>query len=140
MNRLKKTKTKRKRSQRLIVKERVQKLANRYARLRDTKELGGAFCISCLTWCEFDELDGGHFIPTTSEAIRFDERNINAQCVKCNRFLGGNPRHYLKGMIRKYGQAVVDELEAQEHKSYKWTLEELLTVELYYKEQIAKLL
>lgn len=118
----------------------MQKLANRYARLRDTKELGGAFCISCLTWCEFDELDGGHFIPTTSEAIRFDERNINAQCVKCNRFMGGNVRHYLKGMIRKYGQVVVDELESKERETKKWSEAELREIEIYYKEKIAKLL
>jgi len=133
-------KTKKRRSKRLIVKDRVQKIANRYARLRDTKELGGAFCISCLQWCEFDELDGGHFIPTTSSAIRFDERNINAQCIKCNRFMGGNVRHYLKGMIRKYGQKVVDELEAREHETYKWSESELLEIEIYYKEKIAKLL
>lgn len=128
-----------KRSQRLVVKERVQKLANRHARLRDTKEEGGAYCISCLEWKEFDELDGGHFIPTTSQAIRFDERNINAQCIKCNRFMGGNSRHYLRGMVRKYGQDVVDELESQEHLSKKWTLVELLELEIYYKQKIAAL-
>jgi len=130
-------KTKKKRSPRLLVKERVQKLANKYARLRDCGDEGGTFCISCRQWKEYEELDGGHFIPTTSQAIRFDERNINAQCIKCNRFLHGNPRHYAKGMVAKYGQAVVEELEAQEHRSKKWTLAELLELEIYYKEKIA---
>lgn len=131
---------KKKKSQRLVVKERVQKLANRHARLRDTHEDGGANCISCLEWKDYSELDGGHFIPTTSEAIRFDERNINAQCIKCNRFMGGNSRHYLRAMVRKYGQDVVDELESLEKTSRKWTLEELLGLEIYYKKKIAALL
>lgn len=136
-----KTKTKRKKSPRLKAIDRVQTLANRYARLRDVKEEDGmAYCISCMDYLPYSELDGGHFIPKTSSDIRFDERNINAQCIKCNRFMGGNVRHYLKGMLRKYGQEVVDELESREHLSKKWTLAELLDLEIYYKEKIAALL
>lgn len=132
-------KTKRKRNPRTIAKERVQKLANRYARLRDCNGEGGAMCISCYGWFDFDELDGGHFIPATSQVVRYDERNINAQCRKCNRFLHSNARNYYKGMIRKYGIAVTEELEAQEHRTKKWTLEELAVIEVYYKEKIASL-
>ena len=115
----------------------LEQLSNTYARIRDCGGRDGyANCISCGVLFPFDKLDGGHFIPKTSSAIRFDERNINAQCVKCNRYLSGNSRHYLKGMINKYGQEVVDELEGMEFVSKKWTIEELYRRIEYYKEQV----
>jgi hypothetical protein len=120
------------------LKKDLQKLVNRYARLRDCKD-GGANCISCGEYKSFEDLDGGHFIATTSSAVRFDERNINAQCIKCNRFLGGNARHYLKGMIKKYGQEVVDELESQEFTIRKWRADELIDLIQDYKLKLKEL-
>lgn len=120
------------------LKKRAQALANRYARLRDCPN-GTAACISCGEYKSFAEGDGGHFIPTTSGAVRFDERNINFQCVKCNRFLHGDQGRYLVGMEHKYGRAVVDELLAQVGalKAWKtWELEEIID---YYKKKIASI-
>lgn len=119
-------------------KEKIQRLANKYCRLRDTQGIG-ANCISCGSWKEHDQMDGGHFIPTTSGALRFDERNINAQCTKCNRFLHGNARGYYKGMIVKYGLDVVEELESREGGTYKWTIAELEEREAYYKAKLKEL-
>lgn len=118
------------------LKNAVQARANLYARLRDCFGALGTNCISCGVWKDFSELDGGHFIPTTSSDIRFDERNINAQCTRCNRFLHGNPRHYYKGMLRKFGKDVVDDLESREFQSKKWTREELLAIRTYYNDKI----
>lgn len=107
----------------LMVK--AQGLCNKAARKRDVNGSTGTNCISCKIWYPYERLDGGHFIPSTASTVRFDMRNINAQCWKCNRYLSGNSRHYLKGMIAKYGQEVVDELESQEFTTRKWTVEEL---------------
>ena len=110
-----------------------QRTINRYIRLRDCKGNGGTNCISCNVWYEFSKLDAGHFIPITSSAVRFDEKNINAQCIKCNRYLHGNIRHYQKAMIVKYGKDVIQELESKEFVPYKWTVEELEQLhEKYY--------
>lgn len=118
---------------------RVQRRANLYARLRDTRETGGAACISCGVYKLFDELDGGHFIATTSAAVRFDERNINAQCLRCNRFLHSNARGYYKGMLAKYGPDITADLEAQEFVTKKWSEQELLELDQYYKERLEEL-
>lgn len=114
----------------------VQKVANKYARLRDCFGTGGASCISCGVWKSFEELDGGHFIPATASSVRFDERNINAQCHRCNRFLHGFGRGYYRGMLQKYGQAVIDDLEAHESDTKKWTQGELDALKAYFKEKI----
>lgn len=99
----------------------------------------GTGCISCGKWFPYEELDGGHFIPTTSSDIRFDERNINAQCHRCNRFLHGNPRHYYKGMLRKFGQDVVNDIESREFLTKKWSRDELVALKLYYGEKIKQI-
>lgn len=121
------------------MKTATQAACNKYARLRDCFGDTGTGCISCGQWTPYEKLDGGHFIPTTSSDIRFDERNVNAQCQRCNRFLHGNPRHYYKGMLRKFGQDVVDDLESREFVSKKWTREELLAIRKYYNDKIKRI-
>lgn len=113
----------------------VQALANKYARLRDCFGSTGTHCISCGQWKSFEDLDGGHYIPTTSSATRFDERNINAQCHRCNRFLHGNLRGYFRGMEKKYGRKFLDDLESREG-TYKWKRDELNELKEYYKDKI----
>ena len=125
-----------KKNPRRVLIERVQRRANLYARLRDTRKEGGAGCISCGVYKPLADLDGGHFIATTSAAVRFDERNINAQCLRCNRFLHSNARGYYKGMLAKYGPDVTAELESQEFLTKKWQETELLALDEYYKEKI----
>lgn len=116
----------------------VQTLANKYARLRDTFGTGGAACISCGVWKSFEELDGGHFIPTTVSSTRFDERNINAQCHRCNRFLHGNQRGYFRGLEKKLGRSELDDLEAGAA-GHKWTQDELKALKEYYAEKIKRI-
>lgn len=119
------------------LKHKAQILCNKVARLRDCGGPdGSAQCISCGIEYPFSMMDGGHFIPVTSGATRYDDRNINAQCRKCNRYLRGNVRHYYKSMLLKYGETAVDELEALEFVIKKWTVDELETIINDCKEQI----
>jgi hypothetical protein len=80
----------------------------------------------------FEELDGGHYIPTTVSSTRFDERNINAQCHRCNRFLHANLRGYFRGLEAKLGRSGLDDLEALAAPT-KWTRQELNAIRDYYK-------
>lgn len=64
-------------------------------------------------------MHAGHFYASTFTAVRWDERNVNGQCVACNVFLHGNLLNYRNGMIAKYGQKVVDDLEAIHNKPIK---------------------
>lgn len=117
------------------LKKKAQKLANEYARRRDCMN-GGANCISCGLWFDYEDLDGGHFMPTTVPGVRFDERNINAQCRKCNRFGHGEQAKYFVGMEKKYGREVIDYLMNPIHKRYIWDRYELEDIIEYYKKKI----
>lgn len=128
---------KKKKSEKTLLMEKVQKLANRYARERDCFNAGGTGCISCGRWFSFSDLDGGHYLPATSQhsSTRFDERNINAQCHRCNRFLHANLRGYFRGLEKKLGRDGLDDLEASSG-PYTWSMEELEQLAKEYKEKL----
>jgi len=55
----------------------------------------------------------GHFITKGhggSSGVYYDERNIHAQCHKCNVWDEGNSIEYYKFMKEKYGEEVIKEL------------------------------
>lgn len=118
----------------------VQKDVNRYIRERDCFGSDGANCISCTIWKPFEELDAGHYIQATSmhALLRFDERNIHAQCHRCNRYLNANLIGYFRGLEKKLGREALDELEKDDG-SKTYTKEECNEIKKYYKQKLADL-
>jgi hypothetical protein len=80
---------------------------NRYIRLRDKDRK----CISCgIRPVEH----AGHYYSTSQcphPSMRFHEKNVNGQCCHCNTFNEGNRQGYRTGLIRKYGEQALTELE-----------------------------
>ena len=105
--------------------EKTQKIFNAFIRARD-KELG---CISCGAEVE----QAGHYHSQGHHsALRYDPINTNGQCRRCNMFLSGNLIKYRQGLVRKYGEQVVLDLEekANTNRLKKWSraeLEEIIT-------------
>lgn len=98
------------------LKKELQVIFNRFIRLRDT--INGTYfvCISCDEQKNLDQMNAGHYFAAGhNEAIRYDEKNCNGQCIRCNNFLHGNLIGYTKGMLKKYGQATIDDLEIRRH-------------------------
>jgi 5-methylcytosine-specific restriction endonuclease McrA len=125
------------------LKKDLDKVFNAYIRRRDTIYSEGRsffICISCTEPKTTDQMHAGHFHSAGhNEAVRWDERNVNGQCIKCNTYLHGNFGGYLKGMVKKWGQNVVDSLELKRHnksKMFKFELELLIKE---YKTKLDKL-
>lgn len=108
--------------------KKAQTTFNQFVRNRD-RHLG---CISCNNGVEHA---GHYFSQGHYSALRFDELNVNGQCVKCNMFLSGNLIWYRKGLVDRYGSSVVEELErrANDVRTYKWSRNELDTIIKKYK-------
>lgn len=104
----------------------AQRVANRYARVRDIAS--GYGCISCgepYRGGYGGAFDGGHFRSTGSAPhLRLDLRNINLQCVKCNRYLASNAVEYRKNLIARIGVDSVERLE-RDQASRLWSVEYL---------------
>ena len=102
----------------------AQAAVNRYVRLRDA----GRPCISCGGSPEQKRggtMDAGHYRSTGSAPhLRFYTLNIAAQCVPCNRHLGGNAVEFRRGLVKRLGLPKVEAIEAM-HWSPKWSIDYL---------------
>ena len=127
------------------LKKKLWKLFSLYIRQRDADYRGIATCVSCGKQKHWKEGDAGHFIDGRHNSILFDPRNVNFQCKGCN---GGLMRgrekpkdvkkNYERFMIRKYGQAVVDELKALDKQEKRFTPKELEDLIKHYREELKK--
>lgn len=117
------------------LKDSLQRLVNKYIRLRDKDEP----CISCGKWS--NKFDAGHYINQGSTgALRYNEDNIHKQCsLNCNKYLSGNKIKYRIALVKKIGSPRVELLESQIHDVKKWTREELEELKTYYKEQLSNI-
>lgn len=102
----------------------AQVVFNAFIRQRD-KDKG---CISCGGSVDHA---GHYFSAGHYSAYRFNEMNTNGQCLRCNNFLSGNLINYRKGLISRYGESAVKQLEdmAELRKATKWdrfTLEQII--------------
>lgn len=88
---------------------------SRYVRNRDVTEFGT--CISCGKPIEVDTCQAGHFLPASScgRDLLFDERNVNAECARCNGFDEGHLFGYERNLAARYGQEAVDDLKRRYH-------------------------
>lgn len=127
-----------------VLKEKVKTLSQyeaeakksfqKYIRLRDESQN----CISC-NESNKDLWDGGHFKKAEIySGVIFNENNCHKQCRKCNRYLNGNELMYRQGLVNRYGEDYVKNIEelANETRQYKWTKEQLIAKKLQYEIKI----
>lgn len=110
-----------------------------YIRLRDTNKP----CISCGTAYK-DDFDAGHFYKAELfSSLKFDERNINGQCIQCNRREEGNLNDYELNLPERIGKfeftTLQDRAYESRHKTFKWDREKLIEIRNYYKTKIKTL-
>ena len=104
----------------------------RYVRMRDAN----LPCISCGSDTEM--VDGGHYKKAELyRGVIFDEMNVNSQCRKCNKFLNGNEANYRTGLVERFSETDVLNLEqrANETRAYPWSRSELLAIKDKYREK-----
>ena len=107
----------------------LQQLVNRFVRQRD-----GNYCISCDAPIN-GKVDAGHLFSVGNyPSVRFDLRNINSQCIKCNQFNGGSILEYRENLIKKIGQKEFDELDKLAHQNRMFDIEEIKQMIQKFKE------
>jgi hypothetical protein len=87
-----------------------------------------------------EKYDAGHFHSVgSSPSLRFDEQNVHAQCVHCNRDKHGNLHEYRIGLIQRVGIDVVNALEYNRHVPLHLTKPEIMEMINEYKAKIKKM-
>lgn len=111
----------------------AQKHFNTYIRLRDQKD-GYFICISCMQPKGLDQMQAGHYLSGGHNAkTRFDEDNVNGQCVRCNMYLSGNQVGYRIGLVNKIGLDKVAAIEIKMRTPHKWDKMSLVYIIETYK-------
>lgn len=106
--------------------KKAQEVFNRWIRQRD-QDKG---CISC----GGEVHHAGHYLSAGHHGhLRFNEVNVNGQCLRCNNFLHGNLINYRQGLVKKYGEEKVLMLEAKARQTKKWSRVELEAIIQVYK-------
>src|SRR5690554_3063475 len=86
-----------------LAKKKADKYFSQFIRKRDENK-------PCITCGKRGEMDCGHFISRRFESVRYDERNANGQCLKCNRFQNGNQFEHGLAIDRLYGKGTAETL------------------------------
>jgi hypothetical protein len=116
----------------------LDKVFSEYIRLRDS-ENGYCKCISCGKVHHWKEMDAGHFVNRKHMSVRYNEKNVNAQCRACNRFDEGNIPSYSLNLIKIHGQGIIEELLWKKSQSTKFTDFEAKIMIDRYKELVSQM-
>lgn len=105
----------------------LDKVFSEYIRRRYTKnEI--ATCVTCGKEDYWKKLQAGHFMSRKHYATRWNEENVEVQCMACNVFRAGEQYKFSKYL----GQDKADELLTKSRETVKfpdWEIQEM--IELY---------
>lgn len=90
--------------------KRLDAVFSKYIRFRDCPD-GVGYCITCGAKITPTTCDAGHYIGRRVIATRWNEINVNAQCIRCNRLNYGATNAYRNALIKRYGEDVIARLE-----------------------------
>lgn len=112
----------------------AQQVFNQYVRKRDEK----LPCISCGKTGD-GVYHASHYRSVGSHPeLRFNEKNVNKSCNKCNVFLSGNLIEYRIGLCKKIGEEEVRKLEGPTEK-VKYDVDDIMRIIGEYKTKIKRI-
>lgn len=120
-----------------LLKRKADSLFSTYIRLRDADKDGKATCITCGVKKYWKDMQAGHFVKRSVSQLRYDEENVNAQCMQCNIWKYGEQYAYAQALDLKYGEGTAEKLHQMRFSTHKFTTEELLQIIHDAKEYIA---
>ena len=120
-------------SRKTIVKN-LDKVFSEYIRRRYAKN-GIAKCVTCGKKDHWKNLQAGHFMSRKHYATRWDEENVEVQCMACNVYRYGEQYLFAKHL----GEKKADELLAKSRTMVKikdWELQDMIEI---YKKKLLEL-
>jgi len=122
------------------LKKELDKWFSLYIRLRDATDMGVVQCFTCGKIAHYKSgMQCGHFQSRRHNATRWDNKNCQVQCVKCNMF--GQGEQYKFGMYldSKYGLGTSEELEILSKQPFKISRIDYVNYISYYKDLVNKI-
>lgn len=123
-----------KKPSRKTIVTKLDKVFSEYIRRRYAKN-NISECVTCGKKDHWKNLQAGHFMSRKHYATRWDEENVEVQCMACNVYRYGEQYLFAKHL----GQEKADELLAKSRTMVKlkdWELEEMIEI---YKKKLLEL-
>ena len=117
-------------------------LLQKLVRMRAADDNGIATCFTCGVKKHWKEMDGGHYIGRGTHITKLDERNLRAQCKRCNAWEMKKTTGvlaYREALIKDIGLQEVEALEGLRWKPFKWNRLELDELVEKYQQEIKEL-
>ena len=120
--------------------DKLWKIFSQYIRQRDSDSSGYCKCFTCNFRAPWRQFDAGHGVGRQHKSTKYDERNVHAQCKRCNGFEGGQQAIYKEEVEKRYGKGTWDELVIKSKQVCKRGKTEIEVMEQYYKKEVERLL
>lgn len=115
------------------LKKRLDNIFSKFIRLRDSDENGYCLCVTCDRTLHWKCMHAGHFISRRVLSVRFDERNVHAQCPKCNLYGAGEQYKHSVQVVKRHGLGIDHELSSSPKEGAKITKSEYEEMIKHYK-------
>ena len=115
------------------VVKKLDAIFSQYIRLKDADHLGNAICFTCKKTDHWKKLQNGHFQSRKHYSTRWQEKNCQVQCPKCNVFNYGEQFLFSKYLDEKYGNGTAEELHIRSKETVKYSTDELEDMIKHYK-------
>lgn len=124
-----------------VLKKKLDAVFSEYIRRRSVIEgsWGKIRCACCGVLIPWKKAQNMHYVGRAHMNTRWDERNCNAGCLRCNVMLNGNYPAYTKYLLDSYGAEWLDRLILDGRKIRQWTPDELKELINKYQELIKTL-
>jgi hypothetical protein len=93
------------------LKKKLDILFSQYIRRRNADHLGIVKCFTCGVEKHWKEQQAGHFQSRSHHSTRWDEVNVQVQCVKCNMYRQGEQYKFGMYLDQRFGDGTAEELE-----------------------------
>ena len=93
------------------LKKKLDVLFSQYIRRRNADHLGRVKCFTCGVEKHWKEQQAGHFQSRSHHSTRWDEVNVQVQCVKCNMYRQGEQYKFGLYLDDRFGDGTAEELE-----------------------------
>jgi hypothetical protein len=121
------------------LKKELDKWFSLYIRLRNATDLGITECYTCGKQDFYKKLQCGHFQSRRHTATRWNEKNCQVQCVKCNMFNQGEQWKFGEKLDADYGKETCFELHKLAMSTVKMSRVDYEQEIRYYKEIVNNL-
>src|SRR3990172_1925066 len=97
------------------LKAKLDKVFSVYIRTRTADFRGYVKCFTCPKMGHWKEFDCGHYQSRRYLPTRWDEKNCQVQCKKCNIFNQGSSDVFALRLIEKYGPDILSLLQIKKN-------------------------